>query len=126
MFNPSNVESLPLSLFYGQSWLGANGFTGRVLQTNPYPEHALVLDGKNALLSRERGLYSEDFSGQTPAEERDEKVQSVVDPFLYRYAADALRDGRPAICVGHSSAISGARLEHSLPEDDPKHIESAG
>ena len=115
------VRSVPLMLFYGQSWLTSNSNNGRVLHQNPFPDHALMLDGgRNALVTRERGAITEGFGGFVPAIDADERVQSVVTPFLYRYAADALRDGRPALCVGHSGAVSGARIERLMPGYDPR------
>ncbi|WP_371226083.1 hypothetical protein [Roseovarius sp. 2305UL8-3] len=123
----SQVDSVPLMLFYGQSWMGQNSNNGRVLHENPYPEHALMLGGYNALVVRERGAITKPFDDFCPAHDIDEKVQSVVSPFLYRYVAEALQDGRPPTCVGHSSAVSGARLEQLLPEHDPHYeANSAG
>jgi len=114
------MDSVPLMLFYGQSWMAQNSNNGRILHENPYPEYALMLGGENALVVRERGAITKPFGDFCSAHDVDEKVQSVVAPFLYRYVAEALEDGRPPLCVGHSSAQSGARIEQLLPETDPR------
>ncbi len=110
---------LPLMLFYGQSWMALNSNNGRILDRNPFPDHAWMMGGQNAPVLQERGAITAPFEDFRPASDLNGNVQSVVTPFLYRYVSEALEDGRPATCVGYSGAVSGARLAQLLPEDDP-------
>lgn len=116
------MQSIPLMLFYGQSWMQANSDNGRVLHENPYPDQALMLNGGiNSLITCDLGPIKDGFDGYCPALDWSDRIQTVVTPFLYRYVAEAMEDGRPSVCVGHSGAVSGARLERLLPASDPRH-----
>lgn len=117
---------IPLVLFYGQSWMAANSNNGRVLTGNPCPDHALMLDGEFGLISNNTVAADGQFGGFRPAVDRSPRVQTVVTPFLYRYALDALEDGRPARIAGYSAAVSGAGLAALLPAGDPRHKASLG